>query len=81
MMLLWSIEPKIDWNQLLPTIEAKNLVPIVNVSNSEFEKCLHVCTHLKLFDTVVVLDDGAWQQHVRILLPALPLAAPRRPAP
>ena len=28
-MLLWSIEPKIDWNRLLPTIESKNLVTIM----------------------------------------------------
>ena len=34
-MLLWSIEPKIDRNHLLPTSESKNLVAIMNVSNSE----------------------------------------------
>ena len=28
-MLLWSIEPKIDGNRLLPTIESKNLVAII----------------------------------------------------
>ena len=28
-MLLWSIEPKIDWNRLLPTIESTNLVTIM----------------------------------------------------
>ena len=33
-MLLLSIEPKIDWNQLLMTIESKNLVTIMIVSNS-----------------------------------------------
>ena len=33
-MLLWSIEPKIDWNHLLPTIESKNMVMIMIVSNS-----------------------------------------------
>ena len=33
-MLLWSIEPKIDCNRLLPTIESKNLVAIMIVSNS-----------------------------------------------
>ena len=33
-MLLWSIRPKIDWNQLLPTIESKNVVSIMIVSNS-----------------------------------------------
>ena len=32
--LLWSIEPKIDWNQLLPTIESKNLVVNMIVSNT-----------------------------------------------
>ena len=36
-MLLWSIEPKIDWNQLLPTIESRNLVAIMIFSNSDFE--------------------------------------------
>ena len=33
-MMLWSIEPKIDWNRLLTTIECKNLVAIMIVSNS-----------------------------------------------
>ena len=33
-MLLWSIEPKIDWNRLLPTIESKNLVAIMIISSS-----------------------------------------------
>ena len=33
-MLLWSIKPKIDWNRLLLTIESKNLVAIMIVSNS-----------------------------------------------
>ena len=33
-MMLWSIEPKIDWNRLLQTIESKNLVAIIIVSNS-----------------------------------------------
>ena len=33
-MLLWSIEPKIDWNRLLLTIESKNLVVIMITSNS-----------------------------------------------
>ena len=33
-VLLWWIEPKIDWNRLLPTIESKNLVAIMIVSNS-----------------------------------------------
>ena len=35
-MLLWSIEPKLDWNRLLPTIESKNLVAIMIVGNSAF---------------------------------------------
>ena len=35
---LWSIEPKIDWNPLLPTIESKNLVAIMIVSNSAYER-------------------------------------------
>ena len=34
-MLLWSIVPKINWNQLLPTIESKNMVTIMIVSNSD----------------------------------------------
>ena len=34
-MLLWSIEPKIDWNRLLMTIKSKNLVAIMILSNSE----------------------------------------------
>ena len=33
-MLLWSIEPKIDRNRLLPTIKFKNLVAIMIVGNS-----------------------------------------------
>ena len=33
-MLLWSIEPKIDWNRMLPIIESKNVVAIMIVSNS-----------------------------------------------
>ena len=33
-MMLRSIEPKIDWNRLLATIEYKNLVAIMIVSNS-----------------------------------------------
>ena len=33
-MLLWSIEPKIEWNRLLTTIESKNLVGIMILSNS-----------------------------------------------
>ena len=33
-MLLWSIEPKFDLNRFLPTIESKNLVAIMIVSNS-----------------------------------------------
>ena len=28
-MLLWSIEPNIDWNRLLQTIESNNLVTIM----------------------------------------------------
>ena len=32
-MLLLLIEPKIDWNRLLPTIEFKNLVAIMIVGN------------------------------------------------
>ena len=36
-MLLWLIELKIDWNQLLPTIESRNLVAIMIFSNSDFE--------------------------------------------
>ena len=44
-MLLWSIEPKIDWNQLMPTMESKNLLTILIASNSgkmwwEFQICL-----------------------------------------
>ena len=31
-MLLWLIEPKLDWNPLLQTIESKNLVAIMIVS-------------------------------------------------
>ena len=34
MMLLWSIEPKINWNRLLPTIESKNLLVLMILSNS-----------------------------------------------
>ena len=34
-MVLWLIEPKINWNQLLPTFESKNRVAIMIVSNSE----------------------------------------------
>ena len=34
-MLLWLIEPKIDWNRLLPTIKSRNLVAIMIVSNSD----------------------------------------------
>ena len=33
-MLLWSIEPKIVWNRLLTTIESKNQVAIMIISNS-----------------------------------------------
>ena len=32
-MLLWLIEPKIDWNRLLRTIESKNLVTIMIMNN------------------------------------------------
>ena len=35
-MLLWLIEPKIDWNRLLLSIESKNLVAMMIVSNSAF---------------------------------------------
>ena len=43
-MLLLSIEPKIDWNGLLQTIESKNLVAIMFVSNSGFnhQKAIHL---------------------------------------
>ena len=37
-MLLWSIEPKIDLNRLLPTIQSKNLVAVMIVSNSVGER-------------------------------------------
>ena len=32
-----QFEPKIAWNQLLPTIESKNLVVIMIISNSDVE--------------------------------------------
>ena len=35
-MLLWLIEPKIDWNQLMQTIESKNVVAIMIVNNSDY---------------------------------------------
>ena len=35
-MLLWLMALKIDIKQLLPTIESKNLVSIMIVSNSVF---------------------------------------------
>ena len=33
-MILWLIEPNIDYNLLLPTIKFKNLVVIMIISNS-----------------------------------------------
>ena len=36
-MLLRSIQPKLDWNRLLPKIESKNLVAIMIVSNSAWK--------------------------------------------
>ena len=39
-MLLWSFEPKIDWNRLLATIESKHLVTIMIVSNSGHTRSL-----------------------------------------
>ena len=45
-MLLWSIEPKIDWNRLLQTIESKHPVAIMIISNSDINCGGHPYLHL-----------------------------------
>ena len=55
---LWSIEPKVDWNPFLLTIESKNLVAIMIVSNSaNFTPVVETVCVPPLHDLVAGLED------------------------
>ena len=50
-MMLWLIEPKINWNRLLLTIESKNLIAIMIVSNFMIHD--RQCTYVKKIPRLV----------------------------
>ena len=59
-ILLWSIEPKIDWNRLSTRIVSKNLVAIMMVRNSAFRfghlfvsELLTIMIMTRFFDSIV----------------------------
>ena len=59
-MLLWSIEPKINWNKLLTTIESKNLVAIMIVSNSGTKRLTELKICNKLWTNIAMFFYHLW---------------------